>query len=37
VRVGRLAGNVFDQIVKAPRIDTSAFVRTFDQIEFGRL
>jgi hypothetical protein len=28
VSVGRLAGNVFDQIIKAPRIDTFAFVRT---------
>jgi hypothetical protein len=29
VRVRRLTGDLFNQIVKAPRIDTSAFVRTF--------
>ena len=34
VGLRRLAGDLFNQIVKAARINTPAFVRTLDQIEF---
>ena len=34
VGLGRLAGDLFNQIIKAPRINTPAFVRILDQIDF---
>jgi hypothetical protein len=34
VRVGRMAGDLLDQIIKPARIDTSAFVRSFNEIDF---
>ena len=34
VGLGRLAGDLFNQIIKAPRINTPPFVRILDQIDF---
>ena len=34
VGLGRLAGDLFNQIIKATRINSPAFVQSFDQIDF---
>ena len=34
VGLGRLAGDLFNQIIKATRVNAPAFVRDFDQIDF---